>query len=214
MSEFRIGKHKVRYGDMANLQEVDQFIGEDKADIFYSDPPWGNMKYWNSLSDKQNKGEVVHGKVLNTTEFISITLRHAIKHTEGWVVIEYGKRWSKDIVDIGISEGLFFCGIAETLYSGRNLPMNVIFFHTKKRKTLNLSAIRHTKGLDTVNKIFKLIKDKGAKVGMDLCCGMGYTAQACINNNMKFIGNELNKARLDKTIKRLEKDKNKEGQIK
>ena len=35
-------------------------------------------------------------------------------------------------------------------------------------------------------------------------CGMGYTAQATVDRNMIFRGNELNKKRLDKTIKRLE----------
>ena len=40
---------------------------------------------------------------------------------------------------------------------------------------------------------------------MDLCCGMGYTAQACIDNGLKFIGNELNEKRLGKTIGRLQR---------
>jgi len=44
---------------------------------------------------------------------------------------------------------------------------------------------------------------------MDLCCGMGYTAQACVDNGLSFVGNEFNMARLQKTINRLRKGEKK-----
>ena len=44
MSEIiQIGRHRVRHGDM--FDDLSELFGGDKADMFYSDPPWGERQY-------------------------------------------------------------------------------------------------------------------------------------------------------------------------
>ena len=61
------------------------------------------------------------------------------------------------------------------------------------------------KGYKLVDKIFKIYCPIDAQIILDPMCGMGYTAQATVDRGISFRGNELNKKRLDKTIKRLSK---------
>jgi len=176
-----------------------------KADIFYSDPPWGsgNIKYWDTMNKKMNGITESTGN-FDVDVFLGVVLDNAVKHTNGWVVIEYGKRWVDKVVDMAKQRGLKYCGQVETLYSGTNV-MEIIFFRTDSVQPIDLTGIYHLTGYKCVREIFKLLKSKDDGIGMDLCCGMGYTAQACIDNGLTFVGNELNKKRVGKTINRLNK---------
>ncbi len=199
---YEIGKHKVRLGDIHELEEIKDLTEGVKADIFYSDPPWGegNIKYWDTMNKKQNGITESTGK-FNVDVFLGLVLDNAVEHTNGWVVIEYGKRWVTKVINMGTSRGLKYCGRIETVYGGTHTN-EIIFFRTDKIVTIDLSSIFHLTGYKCVKEIFKLLKVEEG-IGMDLCCGCGFTAQACIDNGMTFIGNELNKKRLDKTIDRL-----------
>ena len=203
-----VGKHKVRHGDIHDTAEVAYLVAGALADIYYSDPPWGsgNMKYWDTMNKKMNNITTSTGN-FDVDKFLQLVLTNAAHHTSGWVVIEYGKRWIQNFKDYGEAAGLTFCDQIETVYAN-NLPMEILFFHTEGFVELDPSPIYHLKGYRCVKEVFKLLKPASGGIGMDLCCGMGYTAQACIDNDMTFIGNELNKVRLDKTIARLNKDKN------
>jgi len=202
---YEIGKHKVRHGDIHEQTEINQLTMGVKADIFYSDPPWGsgNIKYWDTMNKKMNGITESTGN-FDVDVFLGVVLDNAVKHTNGWVVIEYGKRWVDKVVDMAKQRGLKYCGQVETLYSGTNV-MEIIFFRTDSVQPIDLTGIYHLTGYKCVREIFKLLKPKDDGIGMDLCCGMGYTAQACIDNGLTFVGNELNKKRLGKTINRLNK---------
>lgn len=205
----QIGKHRVRHGDINDAAGLSQLTQGVMADIFYSDPPWGsgNLKYWETMNRKMNN---TTASVITTDveTFLKTVLSNAAEHTNGWVVIEYGKRWTDQVIQLAKEAGLHYCGKVETLYSGGR-PLDNIFFHTAGPRSIDLSSIHHLTGYNCVKQIFKLLKPEAGGVGMDLCCGMGYTAQACVDNGLSFIGNELNKKRLEKTIKRLQGDKNK-----
>tara|TARA_R110000737_G_scaffold166014_1_gene193262 strand:+ start:891 stop:1076 length:186 start_codon:yes stop_codon:yes gene_type:complete len=53
---YKIGEHTVRHGDIHNEIEINELTQNIKANIFYSDPPWGsgNLKYWDTMNKKQN----------------------------------------------------------------------------------------------------------------------------------------------------------------
>jgi len=207
---YQIGKHRVRHGDVADESGISELVSGATADIFYSDPPWGsgNLKYWETMNKKMN-GVSSEFMTKDVGEFLDIVLGHSIRYTDGWVVIEYGKRWTDLLIQKALDHGLSFCGKVEALYGSSNHPLDIVFFRTDGPRQIDLSPIYHLKGYKCVKEIFKLLKPSSGGVGMDLCCGMGYTAQACIDNGLSFIGNEVNKARLNKTIARLEKDKSK-----
>jgi predicted methyltransferase len=205
---YEIGRHKVRHGDVHEQAEISKLTMGVKADIFYSDPPWGagNIKYWDTMNKKMNGITESTGN-FNVDIFLGVVLDNAMKHTDGWVVIEYGKRWVDKVKAMAKERGLVYCGQVETLYSGTNV-MEIIFFRTDSAQPIDLTGIYHLTGYKCVKEIFKLLKPTDGGIGMDLCCGMGYTAQACIDNGLQFVGNELNKKRLDKTIVRLNKSIN------
>lgn len=200
-----IGKHRIRHGDIHDESGVSKLVGKSVADIFYSDPPWGsgNLRYWDTMNKKQNGITDTTGN-FDVDVFLHTVLQNAAELTDGWVVIEYGKQWIDKVIKIAEEEGLTYCTKVEALYAN-NLPLEIIFFRTDGYEELDVSSIHHLKGYGCVKAIFKLLKPASGGVGMDLCCGMGYTAQACIDNGLAFIGNELNLSRLKKTIARLEK---------
>ncbi len=205
---YQIGGHKVRHGDIHDEAGVKKLTSGVKADIFYSDPPWGtgNIKYWDTMNKKMNGINDSTGN-FNVDVFLGVVLDNAKRHTNGWVVIEYGKRWVDKVKSMARERGLIYCGQVEARYSGDNL-LEIIFFRTDEERHIDLSGIYHLSGYKCVKEIFKLLSPQEGGVGMDLCCGMGYTAQACVDNGMSFVGNELNKKRLGKTILRLNKSVN------
>lgn len=207
----QVNKHKVGNFDIHKVASISKLLGNAKADIFYSDPPWGNgnIKYWDTINKKQNDIETSTGN-FDAEKFLDIVLSYAVKHTNGWVIIEYGKRWEKLVIAMAEARGLKYCGSVETLYGSK--PFNVMdvhYFRTDKVHPIDTTKVHHTVNNATVQVVFDSLftgVDMEDKIGIDLCCGLGLTAKACISHNMKFIGNELNKHRLQSTLKRLEKD--------
>ena len=199
-----IGLHKVKHGNV--MSGIDDLMNGEKADIIYSDPPWGagNLKYWQTLNLKDN------GTPRNDVEldaFLAQIFSICQKYAKDVVLIEYGVRWEQEIKDMGAKYGLVHNGIAELLYrsGSKLLPLHLHIF-SKSKLVLPVSYIENLKGsygLDTLRKAIAPFAQQG-KIVLDPCCGMGYTAQIAIDNGMVFRGNELNKKRLSKTIKRLE----------
>lgn len=208
---YQIGKHRVRHGDVYDQKGIRDLIGGNRVHIFYSDPPWGagNLKYWDTMNQKQNAEpprDPPGG--FDVDLFLDKVLYNARTHTRGFVVIEYGKRWIDKVIQAAQIRGLYFCGQIETLYksSSKYLPLEILVFHTDQVAEIDLSRAIHTAGYNTVHTIFSCLAPPRGKTGADLCCGGGFTAQACIDHGMRFLGNELNWKRLQSTIKRLEKD--------
>ena len=127
---YKIGEHTVRHGDIHNEIEINELTQNIKANIFYSDPPWGsgNLKYWDTMNKKQNNINTSTNN-FNVDVFLGTVLDNAVKHTDGWVVIEYGKRWIDKVITMATERGLIYCGQVETLYSGTH-KMEIMFFRT------------------------------------------------------------------------------------
>lgn len=203
---YQVGPHRVRHGDI-NDPELESFLGATKADIFYTDPPWGegNIKYWNTMNRKMNS-DVIPVPPIQLRPFLDRVLSLAAAYTRGWVVVEYGKRWTEVVKTQAQKHGLHHCGTVECLYGSTNLPLDLLVFNTSGVQPINLSSVYHQKGYKCVKAVFQLLTPSGgAGVGMDLCCGLGYTARACVDSGLTFMGNELNLARLQETLKALRK---------
>src|SRR5690554_2589593 len=110
---FTIGKHKVKCGSIT--QGISDLMGEEKAHIIYSDPPWGpgNIKYWETLNKKmtgQAKPNIEFEKFLNS--FFSILNTYA----ENLVFIEYGIKWVDVIKKYSESHGFKYLNILTQTY--------------------------------------------------------------------------------------------------
>lgn len=209
MSIRTIGKHRISCGDIHDKNIIAELLKGVSADIFYCDPPWGEgaIKMFDTMNKKMTGAEST-GQFDNNT-FLGTLLQYAKKHTTGFVVIEYGKRWVDAVIQIAASLGLHFCGKVETLYGGKPYKMEVLVFHVKESKKVNLKFAYHTKDGNTPPAIFECLYggQSEGKTVIDLCCGLGNTAKAALSHKMVFIGNELNQSRLDRTIKLLENGK-------
>ena len=215
----KIGKHKLENVDIFNEEKILKLVGNDKVDIYYTDMPWGdaNIKYWHTINKKMNNIEYSTPSY-TFEDFMRKVFKYASMFSRKWVVIECGKRFTETVKRIAGEFGLYHIATVETMYKsgGKLHPMDVVVFRVDKHIELDLSPAYHTHGYKTVKAVFdQLIKHGGEmKSGMDLCCGLGYTARACIENGMRFIGNELNKKRLKKTIELIKKKEGiKDGEV-
>ena len=201
-----VGPHRVKHGNV--MEGIEELMGNDTADIVYSDPPWGegNIKYWETMNKKMNSVEVKSAVPLPA--FLNQIFSIATKYSNNMILIEYGMKWYEDIVNYGLKHNLIHNGIAVLKYrSGSKFyPLHLHVF-SKRPIVLPsnyLENLKDTYGMDTLRKAIEPFKQSG-KIILDPCCGMGYTAQIALETGMFFRGNELNEARLNKTIARLQK---------
>jgi len=199
-----IGKHKIQHGDI--MHGIDNLMGNDKADFIYSDPPWGqgNLSYWQTINKKmtgQERNQIEYNKFINY--FFNIMSKYA----KDRVVIEYGERWHNDIVLLSKKYGFIHNGSCKSLYKSGSklLPLDIHFLSKNSFDLTNeiKKDCYDLRGFSLVDKIFEHLCPSDAEIILDAMCGMGYTAQATVNRNMAFRGNELNAKRLEKTKARL-----------
>jgi hypothetical protein len=207
----QFGVHRVRHGNVMDQAGIRELMGSDKAHIMYSDPPWGdgNIKFW-ATYNKKVTGQVVQPTPLN--EFLNRIFSIAGTYCAGHLLIEYGCRWAADIRARGLDRGFQYHGKMNLFYKGggKTLPLDLhMFSRPGVPMPQAVEAARDSMGYKTltlaVPPLTRYWNEQGVRqpVILDPCCGMGYTAQAAVDNRMAFRGNELNAARLAKTIARL-----------
>ncbi|HBY66716.1 MAG TPA: hypothetical protein DEG69_02420 [Flavobacteriaceae bacterium] len=203
----KVGEHKVQCSDIMN--GIDNLMNNDMADFVYSDPPWGlgNLKYWQTINKRhtgRTQNEMDYNLFLH--QFFGILK----KYLKDVAVIEYGQKWRDDIRFFVNEYGFVHHGCCTSLYSAGSKLLPVDIHLISRNNSVSLTnnfkkGCYELRGQKLVNFIFNEICPKNAKMILDPMCGMGYTAQATINNGMIFRGNELNEKRLGKTISRLKK---------
>lgn len=206
----QIGKHRVRCGDV--YDNLDELFNGEKADIYYSDPPWGegNLKYWQTMNAKMNEGATK--KEVNLNTFLNRIFEVSNKYTkdDAIIFIEYGMAWNNDLIKLAEEHyGLKCIKSIEMLYGTPKRPLILNIFTKGKELQLSeeyIQSVYHTSGIKSLESAITPFVKEGMTI-CDLCCGLGYTAQFAVNHKLKFIGNELNQARLNRTKERLRKDK-------
>ena len=205
----QIGKHRVRHGDVT--QGIDDLMAGDKADLIYSDPPWGsgNIKYWATMNRKMT-GQMVEPAPLE--DFLTAIFDIVARYAAGYVAIEYGVRWRDEIQQRGRQAGLTPLSVIGVTYTSKRLPLDLHLFSVDGAPLPPgyVENVQGTSGFDCVKRAFAplakvaLARNPDA-IALDPCCGMGYTAEAAKLYGLSFRGNELNAKRLQKTINRLRK---------
>ena len=199
-----IGTHKVRKGLIRD--GIDDLMGSEKADLIYTDPPWGEgtMKYWQTLNQKDTGAEP---QDITYESYMNDMFGIIAKYAKGAICIEYGVKWADDLIDRASRFGLKYGATVELLYrtGSKIAPCHLHFFGNQEPITLSpslLADVYHTRGYTTLQKVFNHTAVPGGIV-LDPTCGLGYTAKAAVEFGMKFRGNEMNAKRLQKTIERL-----------
>lgn len=199
-----IGNNRFQCLDL--MLGIDQLMGNDVADFIYSDPPWGPaaIKNFATLNTK-NTGQTSADTSLSS--FLDNFFSVCNKFAKNKIVIEYGIKWRNDIIFYGTKHGFIHAGVTGSFYrSGLEKTSSDVHVFTKDGTGLitNEFAIKCSQlnGVKLVSMVFDEHCPKDAQIILDPCCGMGYTAQVCVDRNLTFIGNELNSKRLQKTINR------------
>jgi len=201
-----IGIHRVMHSDLM-LADFDELMQGEMVDVMYSDPPWGvgNLKYWQTMNKKMTGA---NPNDVNLDSFLDKIFSIAEKYVKEHIFIEYGEKWHDEIKALAKKHNLVDNGTIKLRYQGGG-KLRPLDLHLFGKRKINISesyikSVTDTYGYNTLVQVMKPFAGKGKTI-IDPCCGMGYTAQIAIDNGMKFIGNELNEARLNKTIKRLSK---------
>lgn len=197
MSVQTIGKHKITNASIESPL-VDRMLAGEKINVIYSDPPWGdgNLKYWATMNKKMTGEEF---NPLSYSDLLNRIVSLIKNYVDGWAFIETGLRWEAEAV---ASLGSVLHGITtHKIYYNQTLPNILIAGHTSKGYTWDFDP----SGFMDQKLVTEVLKSvcKENDIVLDPCCGMGWTAQACVNLNLVFRGNEFNKKRLEKTIARL-----------
>ncbi len=200
-----IGPHKVNCGSLVS-GEVDQMLAGETVAVFYSDPPWGdgNLAYWKTMAKKMTGQDLAQ---VNHDQMYDRIMELIAKHVRGWVFVETGLRWRDYVVQRFLNGNLGAIATFRLQYgSGAKLYDNVLVCGSTVpanplSDAFNPSGLR---GAKLVQYVVGSVARSGGLV-LDPCCGMGYTAKAAVAAGMRFAGNELNQARLDKTIAFLRK---------
>ena len=207
MKTKEIVKHVVSNEDIQNVN-FNKLLKGEKAHILYTDPPWGdgNMKYWCTLNKRHTGKEI---EPMSYERLVNIIKGIIKNHVDGYVFLETGNKWLdktlSDVKEVLYNEKVYLLRYK----SGSNLLTNPVIVGTT-RPDLFLPNLDEIEGaIDEVSlKIaIPLLAKKGA-ILLDPTCGMGNSARSAIQNNMRFVGNEFNSKRLEKTILSLKKDEN------
>jgi len=210
MNIFTIGKHKVKCGSITN--GIDDLMGNQVVDIIYTDPPWGDahIKFFYSMNEKDTGQKKEN---ISFDSFLNIMFSIFRKYTNKFLFLEYGIKWREMIINYGKSFGFNHNIVIPLLYKsdGKILPLDLHIF-SKPGVDVSfitneyINSVSNRVDYEALIYVFKPFIGKDLKV-LDPMCGLGNTAQICIDYDFTFLGNELNSKRLIKTIDRLSKNK-------
>lgn len=89
---FEIAGQRVTCGDCTNIETIKKLMGEDKADMIYTDPPYNiGINYSKGLGGKQNYGGVVNDDKSNSEykEFIKKSMSNGLSVSKDNVHVFY-----------------------------------------------------------------------------------------------------------------------------
>lgn len=201
-----IGPHRVAVGDVTQGAVAVVMAGE-KADVIYSDPPWGegNLRYWRTHANDPAQP--------TWEPFVEAWTRAAAEALRpgGGIFVEMGLRWEGGFAEALAGVGLPVRYRWETQYRGGSklLPVALLYSGPELRGDFNPAPLRGPAlpraCVEAAARVLGLF-DRPVPRGLvlDPCCGKGYTARAAVAAGMRFRGNELNPKRAAVTVAWLE----------
>lgn len=165
-------------------------LADNKADIVYSDPPWGqgNLRYWRTHAGQQVEVEW-SGFLGLFCDVVAESIRPGAH-----VFVEMGLRWVDQLSGEMAARGLPEVARWRCRYSAQKLP-NALWYSGPGAACdpTDMSGVAMT------SHVLGSVAVPGALV-FDPCCGKGMTARCAVRHGMRFAGVELNPARAAVTI--------------
>lgn len=158
------------------------------------------MKYWVTMNKKMTGQSF---PVLSYNQLLDRIFSLVRKYVKGWVFIETGPRWETMLVDYFAKNQMKALGVWPGLYGPANALLNMVTVfgctHDEYVGRLKDRTTPHLRDAALPREVVRRVRVVGGVV-LDPCCGMGFTAKAACHNGMRFVGNEFNRKRLQKTI--------------
>lgn len=185
-----IGTHRLLCGDLT-AGAVAQLMGEERADLIYSDPPWGpgNQRYWHTHN----------GTVPRTSwdAFLAAFCAACAAHRKprAPVFVEMGLHWLADLDVAMAAVGLPLRRRWDTTYGPKSAPLpNGLSLYGPRDVPVNLGGDTH--GPPVTRAVLQAVLVRPRMVVLDPCTGKGMTARNTHLLGGRFRGCELNPRRL------------------
>jgi hypothetical protein len=158
----------------------------EKADIVYSDPPWGsgNLKYWRTMNKENIEVDWEEFLLL----FCSIVASNTKTGAE--IFVEMGCRWVDQLAEQMSAVGIRETQRIECTYRGGAKRYPNILWHSGTDIDLDY----RDGGVTMTREVLASVVLPGGVV-FDPCCGKGMTAKCAFRLGMGFVGIELNPKR-------------------
>lgn len=180
----QIGPHRLQHGDITT-GSVDVLMQSELADVVYSDPPWGNQRYWHT-HNKSGQPRTDWLTFLATFCRVCATYRKA----DAPVFVEMGRQWVGDLDAAMTQAGLLRLRQWEISYGRPARPHALLLYGADKAVDL-----LETHG-EAVTRLVLAATLAPGSVVLDPCCGKGMTSRYTHKLGGAFRGNELNASRL------------------
>ena len=204
-----LGEHKVLCGDATKKEDVEQLMDGQKADMVFTDPPYGIGYEYNSHQDKQGAEYL---KFCDSFWDVLKTLSELIVITTGW---KYKKFWWNNNPTDCI---YWFCknktSGGKTSYLRKVEPIFIFGEIVERYKEDYFEVLNNynneVKGLHTCPKPVELLQElivpqtKTSSNVLDVFLGSGSTLIACEKTNRKCYGMEIDPHYCDVIVKRWE----------
>lgn len=187
--------HRLQQGDVT-LGAIDRLMGDTRADLVYSDPPWGqgNLQYWRTYN-----GEAVRP---DWVTFRDCYVEAVATYCLGPAFIEMGIRWSDEFAAAFVARGWSEAWRVTVGYGPKRTPKHVLALVPPGVRGPEPFVV--PPGNEWV--VNRAMAAKYAVPGgilLEPCLGVGRSAQCFANRGMTIYGNELNPTRLARAARRL-----------
>lgn len=200
-----VGRHRLLCGDITD-GAVTKLMGNERADVVYSDPPWGpgNQQYWHTMRER--------GAAPRTSWHAFVEAFAAIcsdvSRAEAPVFVEMGMRWADELTDVMAAHGLYLARRWVMTYGPKSKPLPVtlnLYGRESAGAALGVLAGAVSAGMPdpphgepVTAHVLGLVVSPGSVV-LDPCTGLGMTARWTHKLGGSFRGTEMNAARLART---------------
>jgi hypothetical protein len=168
------------------LDDLDDLFQGTKADVLYSDPPWGvgNLKFWRTHNHQK-------GHPVDWNGFVERIKFLYQRHVHGPLFLETGMKFEGDLVKVfGKPDHRY-----EIVYGGTNLPNLLLVWGANP--TVSPEG---KKGYNVPYSALSSYEKKPTLI-FDCCVGLGTTAKVAKALGATCFANELNPERAARTMK-------------
>jgi len=192
MSEIEvIGRHRVLCGD-STTGAVRTLMGDEKADVVYTDPPWGQAL----LTSFATMAKITPR--LPWRGFVDELARVIVEAAKPGapIFVEIGTRWEKDVLAAMGLYGMSLRRRWEVTYGPNKDPRPSLLLLFGADVEVTMPTPAH--GEPVTRAALAAVVREGTVV-LDPCTGLGMTARVTHSLGGAFRGVELNPERLERT---------------